>query len=660
MGGGASKSIVALETVQYTDEPQQKEFIAQDDYSGCGKEEDTEEPEPALEPVEGPKAYRICETRKKVLCGAFEDAQLRHFGVSLLGWRTPRFKLVIFVSSTFTDTHRERNVLLENIRPLLRDYGSQRDVDVSFVDMRWGVRDENTLDHRTLIECANELERCRTESTGLFFLSLQGDKYGYQPIPKTVPQAAMDARLASATTEQKEVAARWYSLDTNSVPPEYVLRNLKVMNDEDFWNVALPVCRELLEEVPFWPSDERLLVGRSVTEWEVTLALKDESEVPRSLWLHRTFQGGVTVEDDPRRFLFDAHEPKKKQQLDDVKAFMGSRLKPAGRVTEYLTLPVSSYNAEDEAWQTHLGKWEVDTKEALTHEVAVVTDLRTSWEEDGLGVGMPGAQLGECLHHAEWAAIKASTFTGREDIIAAALDAVDRGTMPNPHSSTNYPCTRLALVGRSGAGKTAAMAKIAACLYSELAKRSREDGDAQKPHPPVIVRFCGTSPGSSTGIGLMRSIAKQIMWYYAQHGQKQDVPDLDSTEFHTVKKGYETVLLSMPAFIFIDSIDQLSDADMARSQISFLKGVRQKGCGFTVVSMLPDERDKNGDYIYCYGCHTRIMESPEITIVDVPLLKEGKEVEELAGNILAMRGRALTKGQWVRNRNFHSVVHSIP
>ena len=55
----------------------------------------------------------------------------------------------------------------------------------------------------------------------------------------------------------------------------------------------------------------------------------------------------------------------------------------------------------------------MDTKEALTHEVAVVTDLRTSWEEDGLGVGMPGAQLGECLHHAEWAAIKASTFTGR-------------------------------------------------------------------------------------------------------------------------------------------------------------------------------------------------------------------------------------------------------
>ena len=49
-------------------------------------------------------------------------------------------------------------------------------MEIIFVDMRWGVRDENTLEHRTWIECARELDRCMEESSGVFFLSLQSYK----------------------------------------------------------------------------------------------------------------------------------------------------------------------------------------------------------------------------------------------------------------------------------------------------------------------------------------------------------------------------------------------------------------------------------------------------------------------------------------------------
>ena len=50
----------------------------------------------------------------------------------------PSCKLAVFVSSTFTDTERERNLLLEKILPDLRERGRLMGIEVVFVDMRWG------------------------------------------------------------------------------------------------------------------------------------------------------------------------------------------------------------------------------------------------------------------------------------------------------------------------------------------------------------------------------------------------------------------------------------------------------------------------------------------------------------------------------------------
>ena len=61
----------------------------------------------------------------------------------------PSNSLLVFVSSTFTDTHAERNLLIEVILPQLQHQAKADDVVVNFVDMRYGVRDENTLDHKT-------------------------------------------------------------------------------------------------------------------------------------------------------------------------------------------------------------------------------------------------------------------------------------------------------------------------------------------------------------------------------------------------------------------------------------------------------------------------------------------------------------------------------
>ena len=64
-------------------------------------------------------------------------------------WKTPIFKLLIFSSSTFTDTGLERDFLMDKLLFELRDISRQHGIQCIIIDMRWGVRDENSQDHKT-------------------------------------------------------------------------------------------------------------------------------------------------------------------------------------------------------------------------------------------------------------------------------------------------------------------------------------------------------------------------------------------------------------------------------------------------------------------------------------------------------------------------------
>ena len=120
-------------------------------------------------------------------------------------WKAPGKKVLAIISSTFTDTMHERNAILgEVLWELRREIKSQgSDAELQFVDMRYGVRDENTLEHDTWLACAREIERCRKESEGTFFISLQAHKYGYQMAPKRIARDIFDAVYAKTDASIK-------------------------------------------------------------------------------------------------------------------------------------------------------------------------------------------------------------------------------------------------------------------------------------------------------------------------------------------------------------------------------------------------------------------------------------------------------------------------
>lgn len=92
----------------------------------------------------------------------------------------PQSEVRVFVSSTFSDMQAERDVLVKEVFPELRNILAQRGITFIDIDLRWGIPDEEVSEGKVLPVCLDEIERCRP-----FFIGLLGQRYGY--IPNDIP-----------------------------------------------------------------------------------------------------------------------------------------------------------------------------------------------------------------------------------------------------------------------------------------------------------------------------------------------------------------------------------------------------------------------------------------------------------------------------------------
>lgn len=79
------------------------------------------------------------ELRKEVIGGDFMNSYIDCYGNMITTfdvWQVREWQLLVFISSTFTDTRYERNILLDRILPYLRSTAYPHDIEVTFVDMR--------------------------------------------------------------------------------------------------------------------------------------------------------------------------------------------------------------------------------------------------------------------------------------------------------------------------------------------------------------------------------------------------------------------------------------------------------------------------------------------------------------------------------------------
>lgn len=92
-------------------------------------------------------------------------------------WKTVR----LFISSTFTDMHAERDYLIKKIIPRLREKCATRRLHLIEVDLRWGITEEESQSGSTMQLCLSEVYNSQ------IFVSMLGARYGWVPSTNQVP-----------------------------------------------------------------------------------------------------------------------------------------------------------------------------------------------------------------------------------------------------------------------------------------------------------------------------------------------------------------------------------------------------------------------------------------------------------------------------------------
>jgi hypothetical protein len=151
--------------------------------------------------VELERRERDVESDVGILCGDIDDR------LKLVVLRDEQFIVAFFLSSAFTDTEWERNLLISDVLPYLAELARKYGLELRLAEMRWGIRKEASSENQT---SQNELERCQRESLGLFYVFLACQKYGFRPFPPRTPEgtSAKGTNARSAGGEHLPAPAR--------------------------------------------------------------------------------------------------------------------------------------------------------------------------------------------------------------------------------------------------------------------------------------------------------------------------------------------------------------------------------------------------------------------------------------------------------------------
>ena len=542
----------------------------------------------------------------------------------------------IFVSSTFEDMKAERDALQERVFPRLHDLCAEHDARFQAIDLRWGVRDEATLDQQTMGVCLAELARCQTTTPRPNFIVLLGDRYGWRPPPAEVPAEEFEAIRAGVTDAGAAAALdEWYKRDDNAVPPLYLLQprdpdgpygTSDDKGEREAKGAAWGLVEQTLQKTLAagaqalgLPAELLLRYTGSATHQEIDAGLL---HAPRTEGApeakEHVFAFSRTIGDWPA-----CPRPEEGSQKGYIDPVFGPG-KPGERELlgrdEVATqqLAVLKSTVETELGKQHFKAYEatwVGYDENDEKKPPITTDHLTQLCDDVFeslaAIIVPEA---ERLRHVDeeelvrdFAEDRSRHFVGRTDTLAE-IDSYLRDGAEQP----------LVLWGESGTGKSAVMARVMLTL------------DKVQPSAEVVCRFIGATSGSADVRSLLNNVSDKIDQVYS--------PEIaePGTSYEDLVRDFPTRLAAAtpdkPLIVMLDALDQLSDSNNARS-LSWLPGAVPENCR-VLVSTTPGECKTALERKLAEG---RLLQLREMS-------KE--EGEELLGLWLGDAHRTLRPEQW--------------
>ena len=491
----------------------------------------------------------------------------------------------IFVSSTFSDLKEERNALQKYVFPRLRELCTQHGCRFQAIDLRWGVRDEAGLDQQTMKICLDEVSRSQRTSPRPNFIVLLGDRYGWRPLPAEIPVREFEHIETRTSGAARELLDTWYKRDDNArfnrhehaePEPVFCLQPRKQGDrfaDFQVWEreIERPLRKILLNGIAGLDlnNDERRKYEASATEQEIAAGAMKVPDAKEHVFSFFRKIEGLPQDSSAKDFIdldengqpdADAGERLKRlkgdDQADREEESLGKLL--PGNIHRYTAGWTGTGASTD-----HIGELpeELEACQALTRDenapktlcVDVWKRLASVIEDEIARLGQIKPLEKEIIDHTVFAEDRARVFIGRRSMLDAIAGHLSR--------SDRHP---LAVWGESGSGKSALMAKAIAELRQRLADCDSVESLTSF-RCPVVFRFIGATPASSDGRSLLESLCRQITRIYG--GDEATIP-ADYREL--VKEFGERLKLATaqkPLTVFLDALDQLSDADHSRNLI---------------------------------------------------------------------------------------------
>lgn len=339
----------------------------------------------------------------------------------------------VFISSTFKDFHAERDLLVRDVFPKLKERLRKYRVHLVDIDLRWGVSEEDARSGNALDICLDEIDGCRP-----YFLGLLGHRYGWKP----------DGEDHSITASEI-----YHGVLKNDIPAQIV--ELRSILEDKFENVQLSdEQKNCLSYNYKWDGKKgKYLLRNNVERADLEMIRsifagfsayqRDRSFFFfRSEELSRELAEGKNIDD-----FFDS-DPQEKEQLDNLKQEIEDNCQPP---VEYFDLEEFGVKIEEILWK----RMELEFADADAEE------------KDELEI--------EADFHELFIADRTRHFVGREELLGEMLDFVDEADGQQI----------LAISGKPGVGKSALLGQFTGELLE-----TRTDYF-------IIPHFVGASPSST-------------------------------------------------------------------------------------------------------------------------------------------------------------------
>ncbi len=441
----------------------------------------------------------------------------------------------VFISSTFSDMHAERDHLVKVVFPSLREKLEKHRIHLVEIDLRWGVTKEQADDDRALDLCLQQIDDCRP-----FFIGILGERYGY--VPSETPSLSkpsygwVQGLTGKSITELEIIHG---VLNDHEMRPRsfFFFRNPRYLVD-------LPSQQQLHSSAEFPTNEEQVAVSQG--------------------WLSRRQQRAGVV---GRR-----HKLKSLKQtiLDaEVPVFENYPCQYRGLKINWRIARQKLDESDQHALHEIAGDGIVDPQEyARLNE-----KLRRFVDKEGVVYLDSLTSFGRAVHDQLWEATKAqhhlpetppietlveSDPLAEEDDshkrymesrlwIYVGRDTLQRALERFADANHTVPCL---VTGLSGSGKSAAMARFVA--------------DYRNSHPGVFVipHFVGASAASTS---LRQMLRRFCLLLQQEFGFDDDIPLETNQLSNTFRDFLGRVPDNHRMLLVVDALNQLDKTEDAQS-----------------------------------------------------------------------------------------------